>query len=135
MPRGPAELRGGAAGRDLDVGVLRGRDAARGGHVQREVTQRHLQYFRILEPSCHYDEPFAPLSAFETASSSQLRCHICVPHRAARHRGQVTPRLLLPLRGLRFGGQQCQLRGGGFHFHSSLFIECDVVGELSVYSI
>ena len=40
MPRGPAELRCGAAGRDLDVGVLRGRDAAGGGHVQREVTYK-----------------------------------------------------------------------------------------------
>ena len=53
VPRGPAELRCGAAGRDLDVGVLRGRDAAGGGHVQREVTPRHLQHFGILDPPCH----------------------------------------------------------------------------------
>ena len=140
LPRGPAELPCGTAGRDLDVGVLRGRDAAGGGHVQREVTHRHRQYFGILEPlatllnlSC-----FVPLSAFETASPSQWGCHICVPHRTARRRGQTTPRLLLPLCGLRLGGQQCQFRSGRCHrdaTFSSLFMLCDVVGELSVYSI
>ena len=71
-------------------------------------------------------------------SPYQCSRHICVPHRAARRRGQTAPRLLLPLRGLRLGGQQCQFRGGGFRqdiTFSSLFMQCDVVGELSVYSI